>query len=301
MKYQLAIVGGGVAGVTAAVYACRKKINTALVASNLKGQTGKAGLIENYPGEVSIEGDVLAKRFENHLRSIPVSLFAGETVNSINKSNNLFILDTGVRKVEAQAVIIATGRNPRTLKVPGEEEFFGKGVSYSAEKDGTDYLEGKEVVVVGGGDSGFKAALSLSERCAKVYILEMLSKSPAEEVSVERAEKKENIEIIFGARMKEIKGEEGVESIVYLKNEEEQTIPVKAVFIEIGSDPVSSFAGDLVDLNEKGEIIINPWTGETKTEGLFAAGDVTNVRDKQITVACGSGVSALVSAYNYLI
>ncbi len=294
MKYQLAIIGGGPAGVTAAVYASRKKLSTILITKDFIGQTGRAGVIENYPGEISIDGAELMKKFEDHVKSIDVDIKEETVVSSIHKKEELFFLNVG-EEVTAEAVIIASGRNPRPLKVPGEEEFLGKGVSYCAIKDGIQF-KGKDVAVIGGGDSGFKAALHLKDYCNKVYILEFASKLRAEEASVERAEKA-GVEIVLGARLKEIKGGE---SVIYIKDGEEKSISVEGVFIEVGSTPASSFVSDLVEFNDKGEIKVDPYTGETKTKGLFAAGDVTDGRDKQITVACGEGVRALASAYNHI-
>ena len=294
MKYQIAIIGGGPAGVTAAVYASRKKVSTVLFTKDFVGQTGRAGIIENYPGEVSIDGADLMKKYEDHVKSTDVDLMEEITVNSVRKEGELFIIDVG-EEIVAETVIIASGRNPRPLKVPGEEEYLGRGVSYCVVRDGPQY-KGKDVAVIGGGDSGFKAALQLKDYCNKVYILEFSPKLRAEEVSVERAEEA-GVEIILGARLKEIRGGE---SVVYVKEGEDHIINVEGVFIEVGSTPASSFVKDLVEFNERGEIKVDPYTGETKTKGLFAAGDVTDGRDKQITVACGEGVRALVSAYNYI-
>ncbi len=298
MKYQLAIIGGGAAGVTSAVYASRKKLKTVLITKDFIGQTGRAGVIENYPGENLIDGIVLAKRFEKHARLLPITIMEGERVCKIRKKRSLFIIEAGT-VLEAESIIIASGRNPRPLKVCGEDKFFDKGVFYSTRKN-EHLFDGKSVAVIGGGDAGFKTAVRLSENCLKVYLLEVFQNIKAEEVSVERARNAKNINIILGARLKEIKGGVAVESIVYIKEGKEHSLSIDGVFIEVGSDPASSFAKDLVDLNERGEIKVNPISGETKTEGLFAAGDVTDARDKQITVACGDGVRALISAYNYI-
>ncbi len=297
MTYQLVIVGGGPAGITAAIYASRKRIKTAILTKDFVGQTGRAGKIENYPGEISIDGADLMKKYEEHVRSLDIDIMEEVTVSGINKKGDNFIVDTG-ENLETSTVIIASGRNPRPLKVPGEEFFLGRGVSYCAARDGSSFKD-KKVVVVGGGDSGFKAALQLKEYCPEVSVLEFMPKLRAEEASVEKA-REAGIEIVTGARLKEIKGEESVSSLVYQKDGEENVIAAEGVFIEVGSTPATSFVNDLVDFNDKGEIAVDPYTGKTKTEGLFAAGDVTDGRDKQITVACGEGVRALVSAYNYL-
>ena len=201
----------------------------------------------------------------------------------------------------AKSIIIASGRDPRPLEVPREKEFLGRGVSYCTTCDAP-LFQDKTVAIIGGGNAGFEAALELTKYCPKIYILEVSSKVGADEINQERAKNSGKIEVILNAKVKEIKGKEKVTSLIYenLHKKEKKELPVEGVFVEIGSIPATGFLKDLVDFNEQDEIKINPKTCETKTPGLFAAGDVTDVKDKQIIVAAGEGAKAALSAYEYL-
>ncbi len=297
--YDVIIVGGGPAGITAGIYGMRKNLRTLLITKDFVGQTGSAGIIENWPGEKEIKGIELMQKLEKHLRHFGPEIREGDMVKKIQKENGAFRVITTEKEEVAKTIIIATGRNPRPLKVAGEERLTGKGVSYCVTCDGA-LFRNKKVVVVGGGDAGFMAALELKEYCEKVYIIENAPKVRAEEISLEKAERADNIEIITGAKIEEIKGDIMVESVVYEKEGEKKEIDAKGVFIAIGSIPATDFLNEIVEFNERGEIKIDPWTAATKTKGVFAAGDVTQIRDKQIVVACSEGVKALLSAYHFL-
>ncbi len=297
--YDVIIIGGGPAGITAGIYGVRKNLKTLLITKDFVGQAGGAGAIENWPGEKEIRGINLMQKFEEHLRHFNPEIVEGEIVKNITKEGDEFKVFTEKREEIAKTVIVATGRNPRPLKVPGEEKLTGKGVSYCVTCDGV-FFKNKKVVVAGGGDAGLMAALELKEYVEKVYIIEATDNVCAEEISLKRAEKAENIEIITSARIEEIKGDNMVEAVVYKKGGEVKEISVEGVFVAIGSIPTTSFLNNLVNFSKRGEIEIDFETTKTNTEGLFAAGDVTKVRDKQIVVACGEGVKALLSAYNFI-
>jgi alkyl hydroperoxide reductase subunit AhpF len=198
-------------------------------------------------------------------------------------------------------VIITSGADPRPLEVEGEKEFIGKGVSYCTTCDGP-MFGNKIVAVIGGGNSGFEAAISLAKYASKVYIFEYSDKVVANEAIQGQAKKTGKIEIITSATLQEIKGTDFVDSIVYQDRgtQDIKTLDVQGVFVEIGNQPATSFVGDLVDFNGKDEIKVDPKTCGTKTLGLFAAGDVTNTMLKQIVVAAGEGAKAAISAYRYL-
>ncbi|GAG10558.1 unnamed protein product, partial [marine sediment metagenome] len=191
--------------------------------------------------------------------------------------------------------------DPRPLEVPGEKEFLGRGVGYCVTCDGP-LFAGKEVAVVGGGNSGFEAAIELSKYCPKVYILHSGSKPKADELAQERVGKNKKIEIILNAKTKEIKGDKFVNLLIYedAPSKKIKELLVKGVFVQIGYVPATGFLKGLVDFNKKDEIKIDAVTCETKTPGLFAAGDVTNAPVKQIIVAAGDGCKAALSAYKYL-
>jgi len=300
--FDLIIIGGGPAGITAGIYAARKKLNTLLVTKDFIGQTGKAFHIENYPGFEGISGIELMEKFRKQLEKFEIDINQGEEAKEIKKVKEGFEIRTTQKdRYLAKSIIIASGRDPRLLEVPREKEFLGRGVSYCTTCDAP-LFQDKTVAIIGGGNAGFEAALELTNYCPKIYILEVSSKVGADEINQERAKNSGKIEVILNAKVKEIKGKEKVTSLIYenLHKKEKKELPVEGVFVEIGSIPATGFLKDLVDFNEQDEIKINPKTCETKTPGLFAAGDVTDVKDKQIIVAAGEGAKAALSAYEYL-
>lgn len=304
--YDLIIIGGGPAGITAGIYAARQKLNTLLITKSFGGQMARKAVdIENYPGFEEISGMDLIQKFEKHLRKQKIDIERDE-VKSVKRIGSNFLVTTKSKsKFQAKAVIIATGADPRPLEVPGEKKFIGKGVSYCVSCDGP-LFAGKTVVVIGGGNAAFEAALSLSKFAKKIYILEDGEKVKAFVDNQERVKKAGNVEIITNAAIKEIKGEQFVSSIVYQdkKTKKDVTLSLEGVFVEIGYQPATSFVKNLAKfdhlINKLDEIAINPRTCETSTPGLFAAGDVSDVKYKQIVVACGEGAKAALFAYEYL-
>ncbi len=301
--YDLIVIGGGPAGITAGIYAARKRTKSLVVTKDFSGQTGRAVVVENWPGIKKTSGPELIAAFKEHLDDLNIEINEEETVVSIVKKDDSFLIVTDKGKnLSSKAVIVSSGKNPRPLKVPGEKEFLGKGVVYCVTCDAP-LFSGKTIAVVGGGNAGFETALEMAEKYSpKVYLLETALKVRADEILQEKVEKNEKIELITGAMLKEIKGDNFVKSAVYedVSSGENKEIEVEGVFVEIGSIPAADFLKNLVDCNEKGEIVTNHKTGETKTPGLFAAGDVTDIRDKQIVVATGEGAKAALSAYSYI-
>lgn len=300
--YDLIIIGGGPAGVSAGIYSARQKLNTLLIAKNFGGQMARKAVdIENYPGFEKISGLELIQKFEKHLVKNKIDI-ERDSVSKIVKIEGGFSVSTGSRKqFQARALIVASGADPRPLEVPGEKEFIGKGVSYCTTCDAP-MFEGKTVVVVGGGNSGFEAAAALAQYAEKIYILEYGSEIKADLENQERVKKIKKAEIILNAALKEIQGEKFVNSIVYQdrKSGKEKKISAEGVFVEIGLQPVTSFVKGLVEFNEKDEIKVDPFTGQTSTPGIFAAGDADNVPYKQIVIAAGEGAKAAMSTYEYL-
>ncbi len=294
------IIGGGPAGITAGIYAARKNLDGLLLTKDFMGQLGNAGVIENWPGEKSIQGPELLNNFKEHLENYSFP-FKEVKVASIEKKESFFEVKSESDTYLSKAVIVATGRNSRPLKVPGEKEFVGKGVSYCVTCDGA-LFNGKVVVVVGGGNSGLEGALELSEYAKEVKLLEIAKKPIADEFLVERAKKRKNIEIMTETKLEEIKGDDFVNEVICkdIKEDKQFSIKTEGVFAQIGSIPTTDLLNDIVDYNEGGEVIVDPKTCQTKTEGLFAAGDVTDVLVKQIIVAAGEGCKALISAYEYI-
>jgi len=300
--HDLIIIGGGPAGITAAIYASRKKLNTLIIAKNFISQAGWASSIENYPGFMEISGMDLMARFREHLGKFAVDINEGEEVRKIEKTGIVFKIQTTENdNYSAKAVLIASGRDPRPLEVPGEKEFIGKGVSYCVTCDGP-VFGGKTVAVIGGGNSGFYAAKELTKYCSRVYLLESGDKAKADEVIQEQVKQSGKVDVITNAKVVEIKGSSFVNELIYQHrlSEENKALAVSGIFIEIGSIPATGFLKELVDFNNKDEIIVDLETGQTKTPGLFAAGDVTNNKYKQIVIACGEGAKTALSAYEYL-
>ncbi len=299
--YDLIIIGGGPAGITAGIYAYRKKLKTLMISKDFRGQTKWAVSVENYPGLPDIKGIDLAKKFEDHLRANNPEIIDDEVIK-ISKENQIFELITkkGDRLISL-SVIIATGADPRPLEVPGEKEFISKGVTYCTTCDAP-FFKDKPVAVIGGGNSGVKTAIELTHYASKVYLLEFQEKLAADEVEQERARDNEKIEIINFAALKSIEGKNKVERITYedLKSKQKKNLNVEGVFVSVGTQPATSFIKELVDFNEKDEIVIDPKTCQTKTSGLFSAGDVTDVKYNQIIIAAGEGAKAALSVYDYL-
>ncbi len=300
--YDLIIIGGGPAGVSAGIYAARKKLNTFLITKEFGGQTSKAHEVKNYPGITSMTGVDLIKKFVEHLKKFEIEIKEGKNVREIKKTGNGFevVLEDG-EKFETKTIIITSGKNPRPLKVPGEEKFLGKGVTYCSTCDAPIY-KNKDVAVIGGGNAGLDAALDLTKYANKIYVLEFTDRFLGDESTQEKLKASRKVEMIINAATKEIKGDKFVESLVYNDKEsgKSKELKVQGVFIEIGYVPSSGFIKDLVEFNKVGEIIINPKDNSTKTPGVFAAGDVTDVVFKQIVIAAGEGSKAALSVYNYL-
>ncbi|MEA3293303.1 MAG: FAD-dependent oxidoreductase [Patescibacteria group bacterium] len=301
-KYDLVIIGGGPAGMTAGIYAGRQKLNILLITKNFGGQVSRKAVdIENYPGFKKISGINLIGKFEEHLRQENIDIKEGLVVR-VEKNNNVFSVFTeGKNSFKCRAVIIASGADPRPLEIPGEKEFIGKGVSYCSLCDGP-LFSGKTVAVVGGGNAGFESAIFLSNYVKKIYILEYKTEINADKTNQDIIRKTKKAEIITNISLKEIKGENFVNSIVCedRKTKKEKILPVDGLFVEIGSQPATSFVKNLVEFNERDEIKVEFETFKTKTPGLFAVGDVNIGQYKQIVTACAEGCKAALSAYQYL-
>jgi thioredoxin-disulfide reductase len=294
--YDLIIVGAGPAGITSAVYAARKKMNFLVLTMNIGGQVTLSSRIENYIGFQYITGEELAKKFQEHLEEYKFELKM-EKVNSIKKENDLFRVETNVGAYMGKTVIVATGRKPKELKVPGEEKFKNRGVTYCATCDAP-FFDGLNVAVVGGGNSGLDAVLQLINIAKKIYLIENKSQLKADAIMVEKAKASGKVDIWTNTKVIEIMGDKVVTGIKVEKNGVETILSVQGIFVEIGSVPNSEIV-NFVKKNHLGEIIVN-CKCETSVPGLFAAGDVTDVPEKQIVIAAGEGAKAALSAFKYL-
>lgn len=302
MIHDLIIIGGGPAGMTAGIYSARQKLDSLIITKEFGGQmTHKAVDIENYPGFDKISGFELIAKFEDQMKSKGVKVIYDEVKELRKEGNTFFVLTKEGKTLESKTVLIATGAEPRRLEVPGEKEYIGKGVSYCTTCDGPLY-NGKDVAVIGGGDTGFEAAIFLNNYAKNVYILEYGDAVRAGKDNQDKANSIEKIQIITSAELKEIKGEDFVKQIVFKdrKTGEEKILEVGGVFVQAGYQPATAFLKDLVELNERKEVIVNFETFETKTPGLFAVGDVNAGKVKQVVVACGEGATAVIYAYKYI-
>lgn len=294
--YELIIIGAGPAGITAAIYAARKKMDFAVFTTNIGGQVTFSSEIENYTGFQFITGEELGAKFQEHLERYNFELKM-EEVKRVERENNFFRVTTDIGAYLGRTVIIATSRKPRELKVPGEAEFKNRGVTYCATCDGP-LFEGLDVAVVGGGNSGLEAVLQLIKIAKSIRLIEVSPQLRADTVLVEKAKASDKVEILTDTKVLEIVGEKTVTGIKVQRKGKEILLPVQGVFVEIGSVPNSEIV-DSVEKNRWGEIIVN-CRCETNVLGLFAAGDVTNIPEKQIVVAAGEGCKAALSAFRYL-
>lgn len=298
--YELIIIGGGPAALTAAVYAARKKINTLLVSKDLGGQPLATTGIENYMGYQYIEGPELIKKFEDQVKQFPLEQKIGQSVVAISRLDGGFEVKTDIdESYQAKAVIIATGKRPRPLEVPGEEKLKGKGVTYCAICDGPLFSDEK-VAVVGGGNSALEATIDMIKIAEHVYLVSLAPLS-ADQILIDKLKDASNLTVFLGHEVLKIDGSNRVEGITIrdLRTREEKNFKVGGVLVEIGLIPNSGLARGVAKFNKRGEIEIN-CACETGTPGLFAAGDVTNIPEKQIVIAAGEGAKAALQAHRYL-
>lgn len=302
--YDVIIIGGGPAGITAGIYVARKKMKALMLVRDLVGQVGKISEIENWPGFGKISGMELMENLTKHLKQFDIEIRDGEEVIAFKKENGVFQIKTKRGKdFSSKTVIVASGRTQRPLGVPGEKEFLGKGVAICSTCDAP-FFKDKTVVVVGGGNAGFRTALDLIPYSKKIYIFDAQAQSKADEAFQELAKQSGKVEVIFNAIVKEIKGKEKVEEIIYqdLVSHEITNLPAEGVFVEIGSIAADDFLKeDGVEFNKAGDVVVSPKTCETNLPGLFAAGDVTDIEYKQLIIAAGEGAKAALSAHEYLL
>ena len=298
--YDSIIIGAGAAGLTAAIYAIRREMKILVISRDVGGQMLWTNEIENYPGFSSITGYELIEKMKNQALGFGVEIKETE-VKKINRlDDGSFEVFGSKDKYLAKTVIITMGLSPRRLAVPGEIELSGRGVTYCATCDGP-FFKNKVVAVTGGGNSALDAAELMSKIASKVYLIHRSEEFKAFEALVQEVKNRQNIEIILNSHIKEIVGETKVEGVI-IKNiltQSETKIALEGVFVEIGRIASTDIVADLVERNKQNKIVINARC-ETKTPGLFAAGDVTDNEFKQITVATGQGTIAALAAYQHI-
>jgi alkyl hydroperoxide reductase subunit F len=298
--YELMIIGGGPAGMTAAVYAARKRLDAVLISKDLGGQAMWTGRVENYMGYQYIEGFELMSKFEDQVKQFQLEQKIGSQAVSLRRIDGGFeVVSDNNERYQAKAAIIATGKRPRSLNVPGEERLKGKGVTYCAICDGPVFA-GQKVAVIGGGNSALEAADDMSRIAEQVYIVSV-TPFTGDKILVEKVQGASNVTVFLEHEVLSISGEtlaDGIE-IRDLKTRKQKRLDVSGIFVEIGLVPNSDLVKGLVALNEQGEIVVN-CRNETDVPGLFAAGDVTNVPEKQIVISAGEGAKAALQAHKYI-
>lgn len=295
---DLIIVGGASAAQSAAIYAVRSGIDVTVVADEYGGQINNTDVVENYLGFKSISGPDLAEKFTEHMREYDVEEKTGYKVSDIRKDGEIFEVEREDGEIyRSHAVIIATGGSRRKLGIPGEEEFANKGVGYCAVCDGPLY-KGEEVAVIGGGYAGTEAADYLSDIAEKVYVLSRSGVLKGEQITIDKVEEDENVEVIRGATAQEFYGDNLLEGLKYEQEDEIKDLEVTGAFVEIGTVPNSDIT-ELVDKNEAGKIEVDEEM-ETGTSGLYAAGDVNDVGVQQLAVSSGQGCQAGLNAADYV-
>lgn len=309
--YDLIIIGAGPAGITASVYAARKRMHTLVISKDIGGQAAISGDIENYTGYQFITGPELAQKFEEHMRRFNLEVKENEEAIEVKKINELVSVKTNKGIYEAKTAIIASGKRSRELSVPGENEFKNKGLTYCATCDAP-LFSGKDVVVIGGGNSGLDASLQLMNIAKYVYIINIAPNLTGDPIMQEKVKQSKVVTVLNNTQVTEIIGNKMVKAIkikrlqpqiTQIKEsvdyaDKEEILSVQGVFVEIGLIPNSEFAKE-IEKNPWQEIKVNSYN-ETSIPAIFAAGDVTDVPEKQIIIAAGEGSKAALSAFRYL-
>ena len=298
---DVVIAGGGPAGISAAIYAARKGFKVTLIAQTIGGQLKDTMGIENFISVPKTTGPELSKALQNHMNSYGITIKQNLSVSSIENNDLKRIILTSGEIIESKTLIIATGAQWRKLNLPGEEENIGNGVAYCPHCDGP-FFKGKDVAVIGGGNSGLEASIDLSGIANSVTVFEFLDELKADQVLIDRAGTRDNIKIKTGVETTQIiSSGNGVSGIEYRErgSGDIHTQSLSGIFVQIGLVPNSSFIGNVVETNPYGEIIIDD-SGNTSAKGIFACGDVTTVPHKQIIISMGDGAKAAIAAADYL-
>ena len=296
-KYDVIIIGGGPAGITAAIYTARRLLKTLIITKEPGGQVVKTPDIENYPGFELISGPELAQKFMSQAKKFGAEIVFDEVLR-LDEKNSDFIISGRKKNYRSKSLILAFGKVPRKLNIPGEEEFKGKGISYCSTCDAP-FFKNKIVVVNGGGNSAFEATLLLSRTAQKVYLIHRRDEFTAEEIMINKIKKAKNVEIITSATIEKIEGDQTVKSITIRHQNKDKKIKVDGLFIEIGYIVEDGWIKNFVKMDEKNQIIVGK-DYKTSRPGVFAAGDLTNSYYKQIVISAGEGAIAALSAAKYL-
>ena len=292
--YETIIIGGGFAGISAAIYASRNRNNFILIAEDVGGQINVSGEIENYPGIVSTDAAKMLVELTKQIEYNKITPVM-ERVKKIKKEKNShFLIETDKNQYETETVIICSGARARQLNVPGESEFIHKGLTYCAVCDGPLY-KNKTVAVIGGGDAAMESALFLQRICKKIYLITKNPQMKGKAYLMERTLSKENIEVITNAETRKIIGAKFVTNIEYSQQGKSKSLPVEGIFVDIGRIPNIDFCKNLVETDDHGHIIVDKFM-QTSVKGIYAAGDCTDLHEYQYAIAAGQAITALLKA-----
>ncbi len=307
---DLVIIGGAAAGCSAAVYSARRKLNFRMITENIGGEVALSGVINNWPGIISIEGFDLAQKLAEHVRSYGVKIEEGLWVENISSEKNYHLVrvkgPNGIEEIKTKTVIIATGIHPRLLDIPGEKELNRKGVTYCTVCDGP-LFKNKTTVTIGSGNSALESAIMMNEIAKKVYLISKFTDTPenkggfpkGEDILIDKVKSLPNVEIIYGAKAKEIIGKENVQTLKFIDSAgKEQLLNIEGVMVHVGQIPNSGFVPS-IKLDQGKQIMVDEKC-RTNIPGIFAAGDVTNVAYKQIGIATGQGITAALATIEYI-
>lgn len=298
--YDTLVIGGGPAGLNAALYAKRKGLSTGVIAKRIGGQLLNTSSVDNYLGISQVSGEALSEKYLEHLKELDVGILDEVEVSSLTKAGSTFEtrLSDG-RIFKSKTVIIATGSSPRKLDIPGENEYANRGVAYCAICDAP-LFKGKNVIIAGGGNSAVEAAIDVAKFANQVTLVHR-SQLRADQILIDAMLSHKNITVFLQTQILEIVGDQRMTGIRVFDKQTlaERIIEADGIFIEIGNLPANALIKDLVSLNEKGEIIVDE-KNMTSLPGMFAAGDVTQIAYKQIVIAVADGAKAALAANEYI-
>lgn len=295
--YDLIIIGAGPAGITASVYAARKQLDFLVISLDIGGQAAWSGDIENYTGYQFITGPELAQKFQEHMLKYGTLLKENEEVLELAKLGSVIQLKTNKADYQARSIIIASGKKSKELAVPGEREFKNRGLTYCATCDGP-LFAGRDVAVIGGGNSALDAVLQLVKIAKHIYVVNNALRLSGDAIMLGKVEQAANVTILNNFSVSAVLGDKFVNAIRIKNTGQEKELAVQGVFVEIGLIPNSAFAQG-VEKNLENEISVGA-RNQTNVPGIFAAGDVTDVLEKQIIIAAGEGAKAALSVFHYL-
>ena len=301
--YDVIVIGGGPGGIAAGIYAARKQMKTLFLTESFGGQSTVSAGIENWIGTVSITGWEFAQSLEKHLRAQEgVEIVSGTRASGVSEEGGHYtVIATNGERYETKTVIIATGGRHRHLDIPGEEQFIGKGVVFCSTCDAP-FFRNKKTVVVGGGNSGLEAVEDLLPYSPDITLMVRSESLKGDAITQDKILASDKVKVVYNALAQEILGETKLTGVRYLDKARDEMIdlPTDGVFVEIGMVPNTEFVKGFVELNQRGEIMIDHRTKATSRAGIFATGDATDAPYKQNNISAGDGVVAALSAYDFV-